>query len=428
VRSAFVHALFWLALMNAMGVMLSVLLMAPADNHLLGEWTYGRWMMVHMNLGLYGWCGLPMLGLLFEAYGVAESRVQRWARPVVWLWSASLVVGSVSWFNGETSGKLFLDWAGTARIFFPLSMQALWLLLVLAFVEGVRARRWTGWLPIAVRGVPLLLLVVVPAAIYVTASAALYPHFNPDTGGPTGASQLESSLAVVAILLLLPLAVVKLRQGAAKGFALAWGVLAVEGVLCALMNHADSSHRDPVQYLGLALMLPWIILLPRVYAGFAWHEGTDAWRRAFLAWWMGLVLTGWIVFLPGVLDRLKFTDGLVGHSLTAIAGCLSAFLVLVMQQMLGPDQQIFRSRWAFMAWNHSVLLYVVLMFVAGWIEGGNPGFTIVPGVGRNLIYGLRVLSGLGMFAASMEWLLAAWRTSAEGLVRKSMFTATKEVA
>jgi cytochrome c oxidase cbb3-type subunit 1 len=99
-----------------------------------------------------------------------------------------------------------------------------------------------------------------------------------------------------------------------------------------------------------------------------------------------------------------------------------------MQQMLGPDQQIFRSRWALMAWNHSVLLYVVLMFVAGWIEGGNPGFTIVPGVGRNLIYGLRVLSGLGMFAASMEWLLAAWRTSAEGLVRKSMFTATKEVA
>ena len=131
---------------------------------------------------------------------------------------------------------------------------------------------------------------------------------------------------------------------------------------------------------------------------------------------MGLVLTGWISFLPGVLDRIKFTDALVGHSLTAIAGCLSAFLILLMQQMLDREDTIFRSRRSFLAWNHSVLLYVVLMSIAGWMEGGDPAFTIIPGPTRNAIYILRILSGLGMFAASIEWLRAALHSSSSSSV------------
>jgi cytochrome c oxidase cbb3-type subunit I len=409
-RSAIMHALFWLALMNAMGVMLSMLLMVPSANGLLGEWTYGRWMMVHMNLGLYGWCCLPVLALLFHVYRTHDSIVGRWARPVVWLWSASLALGSVRWLNGETSGKLFLDWSGVARIFFPLSMLALWFLLLIAFLDGVRAKRWTHWAQIAGRAMPLLVLLAVPAAIYVASSVALYPHFNPDTGGPTGASQLDSSLGIAGILLVIPFVAAPRNKKIGQWIGVAWGTLVVESIVCALINHSDQSHHLPAQYLGLGLILVWIPLLPLYYRSFSWHEETSRWKTAFLVWWMGLVLTGWIAFLPGVLDRIKFTDALVGHSLTAIAGCLTAFLILMMQQMLGPQNPIFRNRRSFLAWNHSVLLYVLLMSIAGWVEGGNPGFTIVPGVARNTIYILRVLSGVGMLAASLEWLLAAWRS------------------
>ena len=52
------HNLFWLVLANAVGVLLATLLIVPRLNNILGEWTYGRWMSVHINLQLYGWCSL----------------------------------------------------------------------------------------------------------------------------------------------------------------------------------------------------------------------------------------------------------------------------------------------------------------------------------------------------------------------------------
>src|SRR5947208_373392 len=53
------HSLLWLVLANCVGVLLAAMLLFPGINALLGEWTYGRWMAVHMNLQLYGWCSLP---------------------------------------------------------------------------------------------------------------------------------------------------------------------------------------------------------------------------------------------------------------------------------------------------------------------------------------------------------------------------------
>jgi len=44
------HAFFWLVIGNAIGVILAFLLLAPSFNAVLGEWTYGRWMMVHVNI------------------------------------------------------------------------------------------------------------------------------------------------------------------------------------------------------------------------------------------------------------------------------------------------------------------------------------------------------------------------------------------
>lgn len=414
--SAMWHSLLWLVIGNALGVMIAILLLMPGLNALLGEWTYGRWMMVHMNVLLYGWCSLPMLGFLFRVYGTEHGALSAWCRPVIWLWSGALAAGSAAWLSGHSSGKLFLDWSGYARVVFPAAMVSLWVLLV---VSAIRNRGQSQSL--AARGAPILglvLLAAVPFAIYFASNPNLYPSVNPDTGGPTGESQLESSLGIVFILLMVPFGTTRRRAGQGRMIALSWMVLAASSLWCALLDRGDVSHHVPAQFLSLGAVLAWLPLIPAYYNAFEWHAATRLWRRAFLWWWGGLVVSGWILFLPGVLDRFKFTDGLVGHSLTAVAGFLTAFLIFIMVQLLGEhDAWIFNRRWSFFAWNHGVLAYVVIITIAGWIEGADPAFTIVPGPARNVLYAVRLLTGIAMLAGSLEWLVAA--SSLPSLVRKA---------
>jgi cytochrome c oxidase cbb3-type subunit 1 len=404
VVNAATHALFWLVFANAIGVLIAILLLFPALNSLLGEWTYGRWIMVHMNLELYGWTSLPMVGFLFNVYGVQRGPLALWCRPVLWVWSAALAAGTYSWLSGNSSGKLFLDWSGYARVLFPLAMLALWLLLAVAFV-----REWKAITIYArcAKIAGLLLLLAVPFILFVACSPNYYPAINPDTGGPTGSSQLESSLIVVAILLMLPFGLTRHKIERLKVIVIAWSVMVVEFLLCISLGHTDISHHRPAQFLSLGSLLIWIPLTPAYYAAFHWNANTRRWRIAFLCWWSALVLTGWVLFLPGVLDHFKFTDGLVGHSLLAMAGFTSSLLIFVLVQLLSEDGWIFNRPRSFYGWNIAVLGYVVLMTAAGWREGFDPTFTILPGVARNLIYILRLVVGAVMLAASIDWLINA---------------------
>jgi len=118
---------------------------------------------------------------------------------------------------------------------------------------------------------------------------------------------------------------------------------------------------------------------------------------------------GWSLFLPGVLDRFKFTDGLVGHSLAAMAGFVTSLLIFVLIQLLGEGSWIFTKAWSFYLWHFSVGAYALLMFAAGSREGTNPAFSMVPGATRNLIYSGRLALGVCMFLASLEWLDACSR-------------------
>src|ERR1051325_7517400 len=212
VTTAVQHSLGWLVFGNAIGVMIAVLLLLPQLNPWLGEWTYGRWMMVHLNTALYGWCSLPMLALLFRAYGVDRGRLAVWCRPVVWLWSAALLAGSYSWLQGHSSGKLFLDWSGYSRVFFPLALLGLWVLLALGFAQN-RGKEQNGGGAGLARIVGLLALLPVPFALYMSANPNVYAAVNPASGGPTGVSQLESTLGVVLILLALPFGVARRQPG-----------------------------------------------------------------------------------------------------------------------------------------------------------------------------------------------------------------------
>ena len=151
-------------------------------------------------------------------------------------------------------------------------------------------------------------------------------------------------------------------------------------------------------------MLVWIPLLPIYLSAFEWRPETRLWRRATCWWWGGLVLTGWVSFLPGVLDRMKFTDGLVGHSFVAMGGFTSSLIIVVMIQLLGEDGWIFNRGRSFYTWHAAVLAYALIMTVAGWIEGADPRFTIVRGGLRDALYTLRLLTGIAMLLASVDWL------------------------
>ena len=401
------HSLLWLVTANAIGVLIAILLLFPALNRQLGEWTYGRWIMVHMNLELYGWTSLPLVGLLFRVYGADRGPAAEWCRPVLWVWSAALGVGALSWLSGYSSGKLFLDWSGYARVLFPAALLAVWLLLAFAFIKSWSRSENFSVAALAAKLIGLLILLVVPFVLYLAASPSGYPPVNPDSGGPTGASQLESSLAIVAILLMLPFGITR-RNAANRGIiATGWIVLAAECVLCAALGRADISHHRPAQYLSLGSLLVWLPLTPAYYAAFEWHSNTRRWRLAFLCWWAALLVTGWVFFLPGVLDHFKFTDGLVGHSFIAMAGFTSSLIIFVMVQLLGDGGWIFNRARSFYLWNGSVVAYIVLMTIAGWREGFDPTFTIVPGTARNVLYALRLLTGILMFLASLDWLLDA---------------------
>jgi len=180
------HSLFWLVAANAVGVLLATLLLVPSLNNLLGEWSYGRWMPVHINLQLFGWLSLPLVGFLFKVYGADREPAARWCRSALWIWSAALCAGALSWLNGHSSGKLFLDWTGYTRVLFPLALVVLWCLLSYSFLREGNASRAARIAKIS----GLLLLLAVPILLYIAASPNLYPSINPDSGGPTGASQL----------------------------------------------------------------------------------------------------------------------------------------------------------------------------------------------------------------------------------------------
>ncbi|HEX4650275.1 MAG TPA: hypothetical protein VH250_02110 [Granulicella sp.] len=399
------HSLFWLVFANALGVLIAAMLLMPRLNLLLGDWSYGRWMPVHLNTQLYGWCSLPLVAFLFKVYGADRTPVAQWGRPILWVWSCALAVGSLTWITGHSSGKLFLDWTGYSRVLFPLALLALWGVLACALRRNWNAASNAAIGVRAAKVLGLALLLAVPMILYVASSPNLYPPINPDTGGPTGASQLESTLVIIAILLLLPFGLTQRKAGHAWAMKWAWGIFVAELLLCLALGRGDVSHHRPVQYISLGSLLVWLPLTPAYYSGFVWHPNTRRWRIAFMSWWSVLVPTGWCLFLPGVLDHFKFTDGLVGHSLLAMAGFVTSMLIFVMIQLLGEGGWIFNGTWSFYLWQFSVLGYVIVMFIAGWREGFDPAFTMVPGMERNILYLLRLVFGVCMLAASADWLV-----------------------
>ena len=398
VPGAIRHALFWLVAGNGVGLLLSLLLILPQTGLPLGEATYGRWVPLHLNWQLYGWTALPLVAWVLSLFPQCRQGLSAWALLGVRAWSVVLALGGIYWLCGRTSGKIFLDWTGTLRVLFPLVILYLWAVLLAAWWRGEK------------RSIPallgLLILGGVPYALYFASDPGVYPPADPSTGGPTGASLLNSTLSVVCLFLLVPRTLGRCQSPSKMEKSL-WVLFFATMALGFLANRLPPSHDHPGQIAALATLIVWPPLVSDWYSRLKWAGPSAKWRRALFLWFGLLTLHGIIAYLPGILDQVKFTNALVAHSHLAMAGFTSSFLIFLIQQVVpGKMARTFENGTSFWLWQGASLLYVVVMTIAGIHEAISPGFTVSPGAAYFVLYTIRTLCGFLLLAASLHW----WRT------------------
>lgn len=395
-----VHSLGWLVFANAVGILLACLLMWPSLGDLLAPWSYGRWITLHLNLQLYGWCSLPLVGLLFRMYlPDGPGRMPGWA---VQLWSGALIFAAVEWLAGRTTGKPFMEWSGASRWVMPASMMFLALTLAAGYMR--RARGASAMVRTAKTGL-LLLLAAVPAILAWASSPGLYPPINPDSGGATGGSLLGSTLGVVGIIMACPLVAGLPRR---RGWTVpaSWAALGVHFAWFSLLDHGHRSHHEPGQIVALGSLVVWLPLLVLYLRRFTWPPASRRWLAALCAWGFVLLTTALFTFLPGVLDRWKFTNALVAHTHIAMGGMLTCFLVLVLIA-LDPRRRrhtALGDTGAFVAWHGGCGLYALTMLLLGIAEASDPGIVYFSEPLSQWAYALRLAAGILMLAASWRWL------------------------
>ncbi|ATC64165.1 hypothetical protein CMV30_09465 [Nibricoccus aquaticus] len=411
-RALQLHSLFWLVAANLVGLLLAAELLYPDLGDALAPLTYGRWMPLHLDWQLYGWCSLPLIGALTawltpsdhsQLSTINLQLPQRAVQGALWLWSLALALGGASWLSGETSGKLFLDWHGWARPLLPLAMTALWTVLA--------ARLW--WFRqnfsrpgLLARAAFLLILLAVPSALYWSAGDDVYPSVNPHSGGATGASLLGSTLGIVAIFGLLPaflgIRPTDTRSGPHRAF---WAFFAFSCAAFATLDHGHASHHAAGQIIGLSLLLGWLPIAWLYFRRFAWTPASRPWLAAAFVWWSLLVVTGLLTFLPGLSERLKFTHGLVAHAHLAMAGLVTSVHVVILNELRATRP----LRTGFVLWQSACALYVTTMMILGWQENTHASELFRSETWTQFLLAARLLAGLAMTTVSLRWLLTASR-------------------
>jgi cytochrome c oxidase cbb3-type subunit I len=386
----------WLVAANVVGVLLAAELVWPGLGDALAPLTYGRWMPLHMNWQLYGWCALPLVGVLL-AWCVDERhpRAKRHVTAALGAWSLALILGGVSWLGGVTSGKLFLDWHGWARAVLPAAMVVLWTVCA-AHAWWRRGQGAADYLRAAMLGG----LLFVPGLLYWTAGRDVYPAVNPDSGGATGASLLGSTLGLVMIFGLLPvmLRVKKLSEAWRTDWF--WILLAGSCAVFAVIDHGNASHHSAGQILGLGLLVVWVPLAAVYFRLFAWTASARRWLLAAFVWWLLLVVTGWLTFLPGLSERLKFTNALVAHAHLAMAGLVTSLNFVILRQ-LSPAGE---PRGNFVLWQAACAVHVAVLLAMGWRERDYAGELFRGENWTQAGYAIRLAAGAAMTVASVRWL------------------------
>lgn len=411
-RDVRLHALLWLALANLVGVLLAAELVWPQLGDWLAPLSYGRWSPLHLDWQLYGWCSLPLVGALFSGFEVAPAgeparSVDRLFQLALVAWSLALLWGGVSWLSGHNSGKLFLEWSGPASLALPAAMSLLWFSLA---VSAWRDRR-THRLATGFRFAALLLLAAVPASLAWASGPGVYPAVNPDSGGATGTSLLGSTLGIVAVFGAVPrLLRVRFEPGRSP-FLLYWAMFAAGLVVFAAANHHAVSHHRPAQIAALGSLVVWVPLAVGYFRSHRWTDAAKPWLLAAFVWWTLLIVSGWLTFLPGISERLKFTHALVGHAHLAMAGLVTSFHLAVLNELC-PSRSLLRG---FTAWQTACAVHVASLLVLGWTEAGHADALFRSEPVTQALLLVRLGAGVAMAGVSLAWFAqAAGACSREG--------------
>lgn len=394
----------WLLAANLVGLWLATVLIVPEWGNAFGELTYGRWMPLHMDWQLYGWCSLPLVGLLAAFYLRTGDAVE--AHVGFLAWSLALILGGVLSLQGVVSGKLFLNWSGLGRVAFPTAQVVLWLI-----VAAASWRRWKSvsrWDRVQLLQIVLLVVLIAsPIGLFIAAGRDVYPPIDPESGGATGHSLLASSLGIIGIFGFLPLLLRAPRKNPSSRIGSIYAESFLASILVwALIDHGNASDRSWAQILGLGVLVIWVPLLVRYFRSFLWPAGLTRWVSAFLAWWGALTLTGFLTFLPHFLDILKFTNGMVAHAHLAMAGMVGALNFLVLGSLSGCEKG---DPWAdgssFWLWQIGVGVYVLAMWVQGAREGVDPMILVGADSATRVLYAIRWGGGLFMIVANLRWII-----------------------
>lgn len=415
------HALGWLVAGCSAGLLLASLLAWPQGNALLAPLTYGRWAPVHLDLLLYGWSALPIVGLLLQIYlpGPSGAKAGKFALAV---WSGALGAGALSLLGGGSSGKLFLDWSGPVEVLWLAALLILWALLALGFGRALAVRRQTAdgqpegisTARLATRGALLLLLAAGPWALALALDARNYPPVDPSTGGPTGTDLAASTLAILPLFLSLPALLGLARRPGRPRPLLLWALFAVHAGALPLFGLGDQSHRSPLQIAAIASVLVWPLPLARHLLGHLWPAGSGRWLAALGAWGALLATSALFTYLPGVLDAIKFTHALVGHAHLAMAGFVTSFAALTLHVLLRDSaaRGTFALPRPFILWQSGTALHIAAMVTLGLLEARDPGLLLRADARVTSLFALRGVAGVAMLVAAASWFRAAARRSA----------------
>ncbi|MGA1205616.1 MAG: hypothetical protein ACO3ZW_07400 [Opitutales bacterium] len=400
---------FWMVAANLVGMWMAALLIWPRAGEWTGRFGYGRWMPLHMDWHLYGWCSLPLLGLLFRWFLTGNERSPRHALAGFFMWSFALFLGGFLCLFGLTSGKLFLMWSGPSRILFPAVQAFIWSLLA-----GHVVKRWKdeGWSTgVNLRLVVLLVLSSSPIALFIASGQSVYPPVDPASGGATGHSLLASTLGIIGVFGLMPhLAGATGYHRATIAGRLYLGAFLASVLAWMLLDHGNESNTQPGQILGLAVLLPWIPLIGFYFLSFEWGKSLHVWVLSFLGWWLLLTLTGFATFLSPVLTILKFTNGMVAHAHLAMGGMITSFNMVVLAVLGDRDRQgAWTDPGGWWMWQSGCLVYVLAMLIQGFREGLDPSVLYSENTLTNLAYSARFLAGAAMLAASLRWLVLSFK-------------------
>jgi len=175
----------------------------------------------------------------------------------------------------------------------------------------------------------------------------------------------------------------------------------------AVIDRGNASHHAWGQVAGLAVLIAWVPLAWVYFRRFEWDTSAGRWLGAAFAWWLVLVVTGFLTFLPGLSERLKFTNGLVAHAHLAMAGLVTAVNFVVLRQ-LEPRTE---PRGNFRAWQGACVVHVGALMILGWSEAEKAGEFFRSEGWTQGFYATRLAAGAFMLAVSARWLMQGGKKS-----------------